>query len=168
MLAFSIPWLPMHDASFLSFFPISWHCWCCVERKLSSPSPSLCWLHQTYRPINYHPCMPLLCLLLPILCLSLFWWLEIALPSGFLLQNKTGLSDSQVKMKTCGHHCSLLLGYQIRPKLCGYCCTLLTVYLYARATFWILIFFSLFVHTYWNHSAGSSIHTQWFSTLFHY
>ena len=54
MLAFSIPWLPMHDASSLSFLPISWHC----------------------------------------MCLSLFWWLEIALPSGFLLQNKTGLSDS--------------------------------------------------------------------------
>ena len=30
------------------------------------------------------------------------------------------------------------------------------------------LFFCLFVHTYWNHSAGSSIHTQWFSTLFHY
>jgi len=31
-----------------------------------------------------------------------------------------------------------------------------------------LFFSSLFVHAYWNHSAGSSVHTQWFSTLFHY
>ena len=26
MLAFSIPWLPMHDASSLSFLPVSWQC----------------------------------------------------------------------------------------------------------------------------------------------
>jgi hypothetical protein len=66
-------------------------------------------------------------LLLPILCLSLYWWLEIALPSGFLLQNKTGLSDSWSKWKLVVTTVACCWPFLVRPKLCGYWCTLLTV-----------------------------------------
>lgn len=106
ILAFCFPWLPMHDASFLSFLPISWHC-CCVELKLSSLSPSLCRSSPPNLSIM-HACLALLASSDPVLFTLLVAvpasaWLEINC-FGFwvftwglflsLLENKTGLSDS--------------------------------------------------------------------------
>ena len=167
MLAFSIPWLPMHDASFLSFFPISWHCWCCVERKLSSPSPSLCWLHQTYDlSIIIHACLCSACFFRSCAFHSFGGWRLLCLLGSFF-KIKLGFQTlrSKWKLVVTTVACAGLPGQAKTLWLLLHladCVSVRTCY------FLNPDLFSLFVHTYWNHSAGSSIHTQWFSTLFHY